>query len=66
MTQFNKRLYWAAKRYIKAKITMTNCMQKHFRQKCNWCNKYDGCRIYRDYVDKWMDLQDVVGKIDVK
>lgn len=46
-----------AKRYVDAKIAKTNCMQKHFRQLCNKCKKYNRCSIYNEYVDAWMELQ---------
>jgi len=43
--------------YILAKIELTECMQKHLRQVCQNCKKYPFCKIYEDYIEKWIILQ---------
>jgi hypothetical protein len=43
--------------YILAKIEMTECMQKNFRQLCSKCKKYATCDKYNNYVDAWTKLQ---------
>ena len=43
--------------YIAAKISLTNCMQKHFRQVCHVCKKYAKCKVYAKYVEAWIELQ---------
>ena len=44
--------------YILAKIEMTECMQKYFRAVCFKCKKYANCKIYSNYVEAWMKLQE--------
>ena len=43
--------------YILAKIEMTECMQKEFKQLCHTCKKYPTCKLYRNYVETWLNLQ---------
>jgi len=50
----------AAYRYVVAKVALTKCMQKHFRQLCNRCKHYDRCDVYATYVDSWINLQKAV------
>lgn len=50
----------AAVNYIKAKIAHTTCMQNHFKQLCQRCVKWGTCKVYREYVQAWMDLQESV------
>jgi hypothetical protein len=50
----------AAMKYIKAKIALTECMQSHFKQLCQRCQKWGTCKVYREYVDAWINLQDSV------
>jgi len=51
-----------ANKYIDAKITMTECMQQHFRQLCTKCREYGRCGVYRQYFHAWMELQKAVGR----
>lgn len=44
-------------RYIRAKIKMTLCKQKHFKQVCHNCKAYANCHVYGKYVDAWIKLQ---------
>ena len=44
--------------YIRAKRSMTVCMQEHFRQVCHQCRQYANCSIYAEYVAAWSNLQD--------
>lgn len=48
----------AAINYVGAKIALTNCMQKHFRQLCQRCKYWNKCLVYSKYVQAWMDLQE--------
>ena len=43
--------------YIEAKIKLTLCMQKHFKQVCHSCKEYARCSVYSNYVEAWMNLQ---------
>lgn len=43
--------------YTLAKIDLTECMQKNFRQVCHNCKNYCGCETYNNYVEAWMNLQ---------
>lgn len=47
----------AVAEYILAKIEMTECMQKNFRQVCHNCKKYVRCSKYNNYVEAWLNLQ---------
>lgn len=49
--------------YIEAKIEMTECMQKHFRQVCHNCKKYSNCKKYNNYVNAWINLQKTFLKV---
>lgn len=50
-------LYRIVLDYIEAKVNLTECMQKHFRQVCHNCDKYFQCKVYAKYVDTWIELQ---------
>lgn len=43
--------------YVKAKIEKTKCLQRNFKQKCNYCKYYAGCIVYSEYVKAWIELQ---------
>ena len=47
----------AVEEYILAKMKMTECMQKHFRQVCHNCSNYSKCNQYNMYVEAWVNLQ---------
>lgn len=46
--------------YVKAKIKLTECMQRHFRQLCSKCKEYSNCKIYNNYVNRWTKLQKAI------
>ena len=49
----------AVGRYIRAKVVMTHCRQKHMRQVCHVCSNYTICPVYGAYVEAWVRLQRV-------
>lgn len=52
----------ATSKYIKTKIKMTKCQQKHMRQLCHLCLFYSHCKIYSSYVRAWIKLQKTYNK----
>ena len=51
----------AAANYIEARKRLITCRQRHFKQLCQRCKKWkDDCRVYAQYVDEWMQLQESV------
>ena len=51
-------LYEIAKQYVDAKIEMTKCKQKHFKQLCSRCGSFSrGCKVYDSYCASWMKLE---------
>ena len=48
--------------YIKTRIAVTKCLQKHFKQLCNNCPEYFNCKLHAKYCDAWMKLQEIVKK----
>ena len=46
--------------YIDTKKRITRCKQEHFKQLCNRCKEYTKCKLYADYVDAWIKLQEIV------
>jgi len=45
------------KEYVDSRIELTLCMQRHFRQVCSKCKKYDRCLVYGRWVSAWVVLQ---------
>jgi hypothetical protein len=46
------------KKYVQAKIEMTKCQQKHFKQLCSRCGSFHyGCKVYDRYCAAWMRLE---------
>ena len=51
-------LHEIAKQYVDAKIEMTKCKQKQFKQLCNRCGSFRyGCKVYDRYCASWMKLE---------
>ena len=56
-------LLFTTSEYIKYKKQVTACRQAHFKQLCSRCPEYADCRLYSEYIDSWMKLQEVVNEI---
>lgn len=56
MTKY-ERLQKTVGEYIQARIKLTKCRQVEFKLLCQKCKRYDTCKVYAEYVDKWIKLQ---------
>ena len=57
-----KKLIETTKKYVQAKIEMTECKQRNFKQLCSRCRFYSNCNVYSNYCDCWMKLERLVGE----
>jgi len=48
----------AAKKYVRYRIELIKCRQNHFKQLCQRCIKWGTCKVYGNYVQAWIDLQE--------
>ena len=55
------RLTNAINRYIEMKVRVTRCRQNRFKRGCQFCGLRDGCELYAEGVEAWMQLQSAVG-----
>jgi hypothetical protein len=54
----------AVNMYIELKRRWTLCKGEHFRQVCNNCIQYPVCKLYEDYFESWIQLQEAANEYE--